>query len=64
MESIGIMIKQDKNGYNQISCPVCNSCLYYSRQITYPNGEQYFEFDCSDCNFTGRIKKGNIYETI
>ena len=53
---------EDKNGYNRISCPLCNSCLYYSRQITYPNGEQYFEFDCSVCNFTGRIRMGNIYD--
>ena len=41
-KDIGLI--EDKNGYNRISCPLCNSCLYYSRQITYPNGEQYFEF--------------------
>lgn len=51
----------DENGYNQISCPKCNSELEFSRQIAYPNGEVYFEFDCCECDFYGRIRKGNLY---
>ena len=55
-------INEDKNGYNEISCPICNSKLIYSRQVAYPNGEVYFEFDCNNCDFTGRIQKGDLYE--
>ena len=52
----------DKNGYAQISCPQCNSKLEYKRQVAYPNGEVYFEFDCDNCDFEGRIREGNLYE--
>ena len=55
-------INEDKNGYNEISCPVCKSKLMYSRQVAYVNGEVYFEFDCTNCDFVGRIRKGNLYE--
>lgn len=52
----------DKNGYNKIVCPECGGDLEYSRFIGYMNGEQYEEFDCTQCDFTGRIRKGNLLD--
>ena len=52
----------DSNGYNKIVCPLCNGDLRESRQVAYPNGEVYYEFDCNECSFSGRIRKGNLYE--
>lgn len=52
----------DKNGYNKIVCPECGGDLEYSRFIGYVNGEQYEEFDCTQCDFTGRIRKGNLWD--
>ena len=52
----------DRNGYNKIICPLCNSDLEESRQVAYPNGEVYYEFDCVKCDYTGRIRKGNLYD--
>ena len=55
-------LSTDKNGYNKITCPVCGSDLEYSRFVGYMNGEQYEEFDCTQCDFTGRIRKGNLWD--
>ena len=55
-------LSTDKNGYNKITCPVCGSDLEYNRFICYMNGEQYEEFDCTQCDFTGRIRKGNLWD--
>ena len=52
----------DKNGYNKIVCPLCNSDLEESRQVAYLNGEVYYEFDCTECDYSGRIRKGNLYD--
>ena len=57
-------LPKDKNGYNKIICPKCGSDLKYNRFIGYMNGEQYEEFDCTQCDFTGRIRKGNLRDDI
>ena len=57
-------LPKDKNGYNKIICPLCGSDLKYSRFIGYMNGEQYEEFDCTQCDFTGRIRKGNLWNDL
>jgi hypothetical protein len=55
-------MKLDRNGYNKIVCPLCEGDLRESRQVAYPNGEVYYEFDCTECSFSGRIRKGNLYD--
>lgn len=55
-------LRTDRNGYYVIPCPVCGGDLEYSRFIGYINGEQYEEFDCTECDFTGRIRKGNLWD--
>lgn len=62
-ENLGkCIMKLDRNGYNKIVCPLCEGDLRESRQVAYPNGEVYYEFDCNECSFSGRIRKGNLYE--
>ena len=63
MEKTDISI--DRNGYpvcNGVTCPHCDSRLQECREVAYPNGEVYIEFDCTKCDFTGRLRKGNLYD--
>ena len=49
--------------YPLIACPLCGGELKYSRSVSYPFTDRlYYEFDCNDCDYTGRIYKGEISE--
>lgn len=57
-------LEMDRNGYyvcNGVSCPKCKARLEECREVAYANGEVYIEFDCVECDFTGRLRKGNLY---
>ena len=50
-------------GYPLILCPLCGGELEYSRSVGYPFSDRlYYEFDCKDCDYTGRLFKGKMSE--
>ena len=46
-------------GVPLILCPKCGAELIYDRSVGFPFGNViYYEFDCTGCDFTGRILYG------
>lgn len=59
-KKVNELIPLDAHNYNKIVCPVCGFDLKFIREVAYDDGEVYLEFDCTDCEYGGRIRKGNL----
>lgn len=69
IKKLKMNLETDRNGYNVcdgVICPVCGSKLEECREVAYPNGEVYKEFDCTNpkCDFVGRLRKGNLFRDL
>lgn len=53
------MTGKEVMGVPLILCPKCGAELIYDRSVGFPFGNViYYEFDCTGCDFTGRILYG------